>query len=91
MPIDELPPRTPLENPPPDPRALANESVGPPMSDAMSKTAMRCERFTMTFPFTRRMELLTGTGSILAGLREENLTFTAGINTASAEMTRIGF
>ena len=73
----------PLEKPPP-PRAFANERVGPPMSEAMRKTAMRYERFIMTFPFTKRMELLIGTGSILAGLCEENLTFTAGIHTASA-------
>src|SRR5690242_18875461 len=89
MPIEDCPPRAPLENPPPDPRALANERVGAPMSEAMRKTAMRCERVTMTFPFTRRMGLLIETGSILTGLCEENLINHCGDSHGERGMIRI--
>ncbi len=48
MPIDELPPRAPLEKPPP-PRAFANERVGRPMSDTTMQTAISFELFNMGF------------------------------------------
>ena len=55
----------------------------------MRKTAMRCERVTMTFPFTRRMGLLIETGSILTGLCEENLINHCGDSHGERGMIRI--
>jgi hypothetical protein len=50
MPIEEFPPRDPLEYPPPDPpRAFANERVGIPISAATIQTVMSFELFDMGF------------------------------------------
>jgi hypothetical protein len=43
--MDEFPPRDPLEKPPPPPRALANDRVGRPISEAMMQAAISFELF----------------------------------------------
>jgi len=70
---DELPPRDPLENPPPDPpRALAKERVGTPIRDtaitaAMSLVVVKTGSFSLGIAIDHRPV------TILPGMGEENL------------------